>query len=60
MIGKKPKREITNKKELLTELQYSTFDKVAMFEQVTNAQEAEQYIRQNPRWHHSVVVISHK
>ena len=43
MIGKKPKREITNKKELLTELQYSTFDKVAMFEQVTNAQEAEQY-----------------
>jgi ADP-glucose pyrophosphorylase len=60
MIGKQRKREITSKRDLLSELQNSTFDKVAVFEQVQSAQEAESYIRQNRNWHHSIVVISHK
>jgi hypothetical protein len=58
MIGKK--RAITTKSELLTELSNASFDKVVVFEEATSAEEAEKYIKQNQRWHHSVIVISHR
>ena len=60
MIGKSKPREITRKSELLEELRKAEFDRVRVFDEVTSAQEVENYIRQSRQWHHSVIVVSHR
>ena len=60
MIGKSRSREITRKSELMEELRRAEFDRVKVFEQISSAQEVENYIRQNRQWHHSIIIVSHR
>ncbi len=59
MIGNSKVKKIT-KRELIEELRYGAINKLAIFEDVSSAQEAEQYIQQNNQFNHTIVVISQR
>ncbi len=59
MITNSKVREIT-KRELIEELLYGVVNKLAIFEDVSSAQQAERYIQQNNQFKHTIVVISKK
>ncbi len=52
-------KEIT-KRELIEELHYGIIDKLAIFEDVSSAQEAERYIQQANQFEHTIVIMSQR
>jgi hypothetical protein len=60
MIGKQRKPEITRMSQLQEELRNTSFDKLKVLENVTSAQEIDNYLRQNRQLTHDVIVVSSK